>query len=169
MMIKKLLVGLIILFVLCSISSVNAIDLNDTQSLYNDYVAISNDDVQLTFQQDDNLSSASLDELQNKINKASNGAVIKLTQDYSVNGDSGILIDKSLTIDGQGHTFDCVNLKKTCLFESTSGKITLENLIIKNIKNNQSGHGAIYINEKAEYTINNCTFIDNDAFFSGIK
>ena len=135
MKIKNIMIGLMILFVLCSISSVSAIDLNDTQSVDADFVAISNDDVQLSIQQDDNLSSGSFNELQNQINKASNGAVIKLSQDYSVSGDSGISIGKSLTINGQGHTIDCSNLKYTYLFDSSSGKITLENLVIKNNKN----------------------------------
>ena len=121
MKIKNILIGLAILFVLFSISSVSAIDLNDTQSLDNDFVTISNEDVQFTFQNDDNLSSTSgsFSELQNQINKASNGAIIKLNKDYSGNGDSGISIDKSLTINGQGHTIDCANLKDTYLFKST--------------------------------------------------
>ncbi|MBP3226914.1 MAG: hypothetical protein J6M08_08390, partial [Methanobrevibacter sp.] len=113
MKIKNILIGLAILFVLFSISSVSAINLNDTQSLDNDFVTISNEDVQFTFQNDDNLSSTpgSFSELQNQINKASNGAIIKLNKDYSGNGNSGISIDKSLTINGQGHTIDCANLK----------------------------------------------------------
>ena len=168
------MIGLMILFVLCSISSVSAIDLNDTQSVDADFVAISNDDVQLSIQQDDNLSSGSFNELQNQINKASNGAVIKLSQDYSVSGDSGISIGKSLTINGQGHTIDCSNLEYTYLFDSSSGKITLENLVIKNNKNMRLGFGAIYIRGTAEYTINNCTFMantasDGGAIYNGVR
>ncbi|MEE1156674.1 MAG: hypothetical protein U0K80_04595, partial [Methanobrevibacter sp.] len=162
---KNILVGLIILFVLCSISSVSAADLNETQSLDNNFVATTNDDVQLTFQYDDNISSSSdsLNELKNQINKASDGSVINLNKDYSGSGDSGITIDKSLTINGQGHTIDCANLKDTYLFKSTSGKITLENLIIKNNKNSMYNYGTIYIKDNAQYTINNCTFISNTA------
>lgn len=176
MKIKNILIGLAILFVLFSISSVSAINLNDTQSLDNDFVTISNEDVQFTFQNDDNLSSTpgSFSELQNQINKASNGAIIKLNKDYSGNGDSGISIDKSLTINGQGHTIDCANLKDTYLFKSTNGKITLENLIIKNNKNSQFNYGTIYIKDNAQYTINNCTFIGNTAggggaIYNGVK
>jgi len=162
---KNILVGLIILFVLCSISSVSAADLNETQSLDNNFVATTNDDVQLTFQYDDNISSSSdsLNELKNQINKASDGSVINLNKDYSGSDDSGITIDKSLTINGQGHTIDCANLKDTYLFKSTSGKITLENLIIKNNKNSMYSYGTIYIKDNAQYTINNCTFISNTA------
>lgn len=176
MRIKNILFGLMILFVLFSISNVSAIDMNDTQeSQSGDFTDISNDIIQLTFQ-DDNLSlnSGSLSQLQEQINKASNGAVIKLNQDYSGNSTSGITIDKSLTIDGQGHTFDCPNLS-TSLFKSSNGKIILENLTIRNNKNTQYGFGAIYITGSAQYTINNCTFINNEAsnfggaIYNGVK
>ena len=60
MKIKNILIGLAILFVLFSISSVSAIDLNDTQSLDNDFVTISNEDVQFTFQNDDKFESSVL-------------------------------------------------------------------------------------------------------------
>ena len=94
---KNILVVLIILFALCSISSVSAMDLNTTQSQNDDFVAVSNDNIQYAISNDDNLSatSGSLGQLQDQINKASEGAVIKLNQDYSGNGESGISIDKS--------------------------------------------------------------------------
>ena len=168
MKLKNVLIGLVILFVLCSISSVSAIELNDTQSQDNDFTAISNYNIQSAISNEDNLSAAgSLSQLQDQINKASNGAVIKLNQDYSGSGDSGISIDKSLTIDGQGHTIDCANLKNTFLFKLTNGKITLENLIIKNNNNDLLGFGTIYIKDSAACTINNCTFINNKANFDG--
>ncbi len=173
---KNILVVLIILFALCSISSVSAMDLNTTQSQNDDFVAVSNDNIQYAISNDDNLSatSGSLGQLQDQINKASEGAVIKLNQDYSGNGESGISIDKSLTINGQGHTIDCSNLKGNYLFKSTNGKITLENLIIKNNKNAKFGFGTIYIKGTAQYIINNCTFKDNaadagGAIYNGVK
>ena len=169
MKIKNIWIGLLILFVLCSISSVSASDLNDTQSIDDDFVTSTNDDVQLTFQNHDNLSSTSgsFSELRNQINKASNGAVINLSQNYSASGDSGISIDKSLTINGQGYTIDCSNLKNNYLFDSSSGKITLENLVIKNNKNIRLVYGVIYIKGTAEFTINNCTFMANTASDGG--
>lgn len=177
MKIKNILMGLIILLVLCSISSVGAVELNDTQSPGNDFVTISNDNIQSYNSNEDNISlaSGSFSQLKDQINKASNGAVIKLDQDYSGASDSGISIDKSLTINGQGHTIDCANLKNTFLFKSTSGMITLENLIIKNNKNSYLGFGTIYITDSAQYTINNCTFINNSgsscggAIYNGAK
>lgn len=167
MKIKNILMGLLILFVLCSISSVGAIELNDTQSQGNDFVTISNDNIQSYNSNEDNLSlaSGSFSQLKDQIDKASDGSVIKLNQDYSLASDSGISIDKSLTINGQGHTIDCANLKNTFLFKSTSGMITLENLIIKN--NKMAQYGTIYITDSAQYTINNCTFIDNSASYFG--
>ena len=156
-----------VLFVLCSISAVSAADLNDTQSLDNDFISISNDNIQSAISNEDNLSSGSVSQLQDQINKASNGAVIKLNQNYSINSESGISIDKTLTIDGQGYTIDGGNLKNNYLFISSSGKITMENLVIKNFNNYHYGFGTIYIKDSAQYSINNCTFISNVASFDG--
>ena len=41
------------------------------------------------------LASGSFSQLKDQINKASDGSVIKLDQDYSLDSDSGISIDKS--------------------------------------------------------------------------
>ena len=170
MKLKSILIGLMILIVLCSISGISAVELNDTQSAGNTFVALSDsDNIQSASLNEDNLSAASgsFSQLQDQINKASNGAVIKLTQDYSGSGNSGISIDKTLTINGQGHTIDCINLKGNPLFVSSKGKITIENLIIKNNYNSGFGYGTIYIKDSAQCTVNNCSFINNSAGYAG--
>ena len=84
MKIKNILMGLLILFVLCSISSVGAIELNDTQSPDNDFVTFSNDNIQSYNSNEDNLSlaSGSFSQLKDQIDKASDGSVIKLIKKH---------------------------------------------------------------------------------------
>jgi hypothetical protein len=108
-------------------------------------------------------SQGSFSDLQTTINGARAGSTVSLDKDYKSTQSSAIPIDKSLTIDGKGHTLDCDG--KCGAFESKSGYITLKNLIIKN--GDKSKGGAIFISGSARYTLINCTFINNSASMSG--
>ncbi|AMD18381.1 hypothetical protein TL18_10405 [Methanobrevibacter sp. YE315] len=109
-------------------------------------------------------------ELQMEVINAPSGSVLNLTQDY--NGENGLVVtvNKDLTIDGQGHTINCLDKKGCFAFTSDSGTIILKNLNIINGKNdgniplddNYKG-GAIKISGSARYIIDNCTFKDNFA------
>uniref|UniRef100_UPI00388F07A1 right-handed parallel beta-helix repeat-containing protein n=1 Tax=Methanobrevibacter sp. TaxID=66852 RepID=UPI00388F07A1 len=93
------------------------------------------------------------------------GSVLNLTRNYNGQEDAIIRINKDLTIDGQGHTIDC--LKECQAFTSETGTITLKNLniingLVDNWDSNADG-GALFIQGTAQFTIDNCTFKDNYA------
>ena len=145
----KLVVICLLLFILCSISTVCAEDTNDTQIMREsdaiDNLEVSNDVV---------LTDSSGD-LQKIISSASEGSTVKLNSSYSPA--SNINIDKSVTIDGAGNTIHC----NKGSFRSSSGYITLKNL--KFVDGNTPDGGAVYITGSAKFTIINCTFINNKA------
>ncbi len=100
------------------------------------------------------------------------GGILVLDDDYKfINGSNkGILISKSITIDGKGHTLDGNRLSR--MFN-----ITADNVIIKNINfingnaygryfSNEAGGGAIYWNGSDGF-IENCNFTNN--YGSGIE
>ena len=106
-------------------------------------------------------STGSFDDLQVEINNAPSGSVLNLTRDYNGAYGSRIQFNKDLTIDGQGHTLDCLNTECTA-FYSSSGNITLINLKIINGHNDDNYNGgAIHIEGSAQYTLINCTFTNN--------
>ena len=153
----------------CFISTVSAQDINnDTQITYENIDDVSTtqnvlseqNESLLTNDESDNVlledsSQGGFNDLQTTINGARDGSTIFLDKDYKSAQSSAIKLDKSLTIDGQGHTLDCDN--KCGAFESKSGYITLKNLTIKN---SHVSYGAIFISGSARYTIINCTFTD---------
>ena len=109
-------------------------------------------------------SPGSFADLQGMIDNASDGSVLVLDRDYKGSINSYIILNKSLTIDGQGHTIDCLNKKNCFAFYSDNGHIILKNLIISNSRNyNNNMSGALYIDGFAEYEIRNCTFMNNFA------
>jgi predicted outer membrane repeat protein len=110
----------------------------------------------------ENNDVGTFNDLQTEINNATEGSVLNLTRDYNGAYSSRIQLDKDLTIDGQGHTLDCLGEGECIAFYSTSGTITLKNLKIINGHNdfNNKG-GAIHIEGSAQYTIINCTFNNN--------
>ena len=110
----------------------------------------------------ENNNVGTFDDLQIEIDNATEGSVLNLTRDYNGHYGSRIQLNKNLTIDGQGHTLDCLGEGGCSAFYSKSGIITLKNLKIINGHNdfNNKG-GAIYIEGSAQYTIINCTFSNN--------
>ena len=161
-----------ILFIL-SVGVVSATDLNNTQGT--DLASVDHDSLEIT----DNLASVNHDSLevtdstpylfsslQNDIDNAPPGSVLNLTRDYIGDSYKHINLNKDLTIDGNGHTIDCLGESHCYAFYSESGTITLKNLIIINGHADKSKGGAIYI-KNATYTLENCTFKNNWAGSSG--
>ena len=110
----------------------------------------------------ENNDVGTFDDLQIEIDNATEGSILNLTRDYNGAYGSRIQFNKDLTIDGQGHTLDCLGEGGCSAFYSNSGTITLKNLKIINGHNdfNNKG-GAIHIEGSAQYTIINCTFNNN--------
>ena len=104
--------------------------------------------------------------LQKKIDRAARGSTITLDRDYKYDDGfltSGIIIDKDLTIDGQGHTLDGMSKSRIILL----GFSLKENNVIK-LKNIhfENGYTKLYggaIFNFANLTVYNCTFINNHA------
>ena len=146
---KKLAFICLLLFMICSISTVCAEDINDTQIMKesdaSDNLEVSNDAVLMD----------SPGDLQKIINSAAAGSTVKLNSSYTPS--STVNIDKTITIDGAGNTINC----NKGPIKSTSGFVTLKNLKFTN--GNSASGGAVYILGSAKCTIINCTFTDNKA------
>ena len=106
--------------------------------------------------------------IQKQIDEAPVNSIINLTDNYTFtkgmddNLKNGIKIDKTIIINGNGHTIDANNASR--IFE-----ITAENVLIKNITfiNGRSSFGGAIIIKSNGCTISNCTFTDNIADFGG--
>ena len=178
---KTLLVFCLIICVLFSVSSVVAGDVNDeviaSESQDSDVVSqatveVDNDNQKI----ENNLISSSSEDilsekdngtftaLQDKIRNAAEGATIELENDYANDGvlADGILISKSITINGNGYTIDAQH--KSRIFNVTANNVVLND--IKFINGNATLGGAIFC-EGDNVTIWNSTFINNAADWGG--
>ena len=170
---KTLLVFFLIICVLFSVSSVVAGDVNDeviaSESQDSDVVSqaaveVDNDNQKI----ENNLISSSSEDilsekdngtftaLQDKISNAAEGATIALENDYANDGvlADGILISKSITINGNGYTIDAQH------------KSRIFNVTAKFINGNASYGGAIFT-EGDNLTISESIFINNTADWGG--
>lgn len=114
----------------------------------------------------------SFDELSRLINETPEGGILVLESNYTYieGSNKGILISKSITIDGQGHTLDGRRLSR--MFNITADNVTIKNL---NFINGNAfgryftqyvGGGAIYWSGKYGNLLNS-NFTDNHG--SGIE
>lgn len=112
-------------------------------------------------------SSDSFNALQDIINDAWDKSAVILDRDYFYNakfddGKYGVIINKTLAIDGKGHTING-------LCEAAGFYISAENVVLNNIIFNNtfsSNGGAIYIAAR-NVTLNNCSFINSRADQNG--
>ena len=160
-MIKKgILVLTIIMCIFVCMASASASD-DLVQSLDEDSLAC-NDEILSV----ENKSVGSFEELSGLVNDTPENHTLILAKDYEyINGSNkGILISKSITIDGAGHTLNGNKLSR--MFN-----VTADNVVIKNINfingnaygryfSNQAGGGAIYWNGANGY-VENCNFTNN--------
>lgn len=164
---SKLLILGLLLVILCSITSVGATDLDNNNTAE---IKAADDELQMTPTSDDTLSAGSTFEyLQSQINNAKDGSVLTLDRDYADGSIQEVLlqIDKTLTIDGKGHTLDAKGSQKQVII-SRSGEITLKNLIIKNGDSATFKTGAaVSVYNGAKLNVINCTFMDNHAYLYG--
>ncbi len=145
----KLAIICLLLFILCSISTVCAENINDTQIMHESDI---NNNLEIT---QDSILTDDTSDLTKIINSASEGSAVKLNKSYAPA--NRINIDKSLVIDGAGNTIDCSKAQ----LRSSNGDITLKNLKFTN--GNSFNGGSIYITGSAKFTIINCTFTNNKA------
>ncbi|WP_296895048.1 hypothetical protein [uncultured Methanobrevibacter sp.] len=178
---KTLLVFFLIICVLFSVSSVVAGDVNDeviaSESQDSDVVSQAAVEVDNDNQKIENILISSSSEdilsekdngtftaLQDKISNAAEGATIALENDYANDGvlADGILISKSITINGNGYTIDAQH--KSRIFNVTANNVILND--IKFINGNASYGGAIFT-EGDNLTISESIFINNTADWGG--
>ncbi len=161
--------NIIIISILLLVLSVAAVSASDSD---NNYVAESSYDgdsfafIEIDESNDLSASVGTFENLQKEINDAPAGSVLNLTRDYAGHQGAVVHIERDIIIDGQGHTIDCLG-KECSAFYSGNGNIVLKNLNIINGNNNNHfldimyHGGAIRIEGSAQYTIENCSFINN--------
>lgn len=108
----------------------------------------------------------SFSDLEALINNTPVGDTLNLNDDYSFNEitdkSKGISINKNITINGNGHTIDGKNLAR--IFNINAYNVILKN--INFINGNSDNGGAIYLN-RGSCLIDNSTFENNSANYSG--
>ena len=163
---KKSLLFISLLFILCiSLGTISAtdMDINDIDQDDSIVSTISVDE-RNTVNDDEGIGNLkegkkTFKDLSDDINTSEDYLVLE--DDYKFNEDidsdfiKGIKIDKSITIDGQGHTIDGSDLSAIFYADKT---IVLKNIYFINSYNDVSG-SAIYICGNNSI-IDNCTFID---------
>ena len=114
-----------------------------------------------------NKKTGSLSDLKNLIEKSTGAVILSKNYTYNESSDSGltegIIIDKSLTVDGNGFTMDCGG--KTRAFIINADNTTIQNLKIINGHHDEKG-GAIYWNA-SNGRINNSILENNTALKGG--
>lgn len=185
---KNVVMFTILICILFSISCVAASDVNENVTAYgnqqiiddeneellnspHDDLISSSEDELISSSQEDLLSASSkgtFSELQSMIYSAPEGSTITLKKDYAydkASNTTGIIINKSLTINGNGHTLD--GLSKSRIFfvmftlnPDAHNKVVLKNMVFKNGYTKHYG-GAIV--NAGDLTLDKCTFKNNRA------
>ena len=174
---KKHLLVVLSAFLIVFITSASAVDANDADiasidestDIVNEKLALDSSSDTLSVSNDSNVlgndehinegNGGTFTELQANITQSASGSTLTLTKNYEYDdgfATDGILIDKTLTIDGQGHKIDAQG--KSRIF-----KITAENVILKNIHfingNTTNQGGAVHFEKSG--TVTDCNFTDN--------
>ena len=117
----------------------------------------------LSVKRDENIGTFT--QLTNLINDTQEGTVIELDRNYEYDGASidGVYINKSITIDGLGHTLN--GKDSGAIMDIYSGTIVLKNIIFTNARIDRGiddDVGAAIFND-GNLTVINCTFTNNYA------
>ena len=153
---KKDICLLMLILFFISLSFVSASDNNQTIGM------IDNEEL--------STSPATFTDFSDEIQKA--GDTINLKTDYTYNSDfnkNGIVINKSMTIEGNGKTFDGNNNAR--IFNITADNVVINNVNFINGFVKSSGEkpnsGAAIHCTGSNLIINNCTFINNNGGNNG--
>lgn len=157
---KKYAFPVLFILALFLISGVSALDLSD------DNQTVMDEHNESAF-----LNTA-FEDLSQKINDTPENQTLTLTDDYQYGGGDvhGIVISKSITIDGAGHTIDANHSSR--IFNVTADNVVLKNINFVNGNalgkyfNSEVGGGAIHWTG-ANGHVFNCSFINNTG--SGIE
>ena len=167
---------LVLTILIFGAASVCASDMNDTVVASDDDSAfelsqadagdmISSDEDELVGQRENELinegDSGTFAELQADINAAANASTLTLYKNYECEDGfdtAGILINKTITIDGNGFKIDAQG--KSRIFKIPAENVILKNIIFINGNTDEYG-GAVYFYRAG--TVTNCNFVDNKA------
>ena len=165
---KILIVSILFLFII-SVSAVSAnenlTDISDSSdgeiAAGDEILKISNDLDDETIGDDDDAST--FEDLTREIDEIEDGGVINLTRDYRYDSGSkeGILINKSITINGNNHRIDGNGQSR--IFNANNGNVTLNDMVLVN--GNHENGGAVYVN--SSLVCNNVAFENNRACEGG--
>ena len=171
---KKTLLFIFIILLILSMGTVSA-----TNETYTPFSNVTNTDDIISENTENNdtiiLSNEnaqkSMTELENTIKNNKNTTII-LNDDYQwteqdTDLENGIIVNKSLIIDGQGHKIDANH--KMRIFQVTNNAIiTFKNINFLNGWTANGGcGGAVWNNGAQNITIINCTFNGNTAYYGG--
>ena len=163
---KKSFLAICLIFFLLSVVNVSANDLNES------LIADEDNNMIESFQEDilSDSDNGTFTALQEKIDNSEENSTITLDRDYTYDegfDTRGIVINKNITIDGNGHTIN--GLSKSRIFLIRLGPISPNNVVFNNIKfinGNTTLYGGAIFNY-ADLTVNNCQFENNYANNSG--
>ena len=173
---KIILVLMLILLALFSIACVCAGDMNDTVISNQDdsqieLTVIENNNIELNIDENQAIGeknpineedNGTFTALQQKINNAGDNSTIIFANNYTYDNGftaNGILINKSLTIDGKGYTINASHQSR--IFNIVAANVTLKNITF--INGNASCGGAIIWNHADNGKITDCLFENNEA------
>ena len=178
---KKGFIFICLIICLFSIASVCASDVNDTLMANEDdiVVELSQGDVdEMAFSEENEIigqtgneelisegNTGTFAELQANITAATKGSTLTLNKNYQCEDGFdtlGIIIDKSITIDGNGSKIDAQG--KSRIFKITAANVILKNIIFTNGKIKGNG-GAVFFDSTG--TVTNCNFTNNFAYNGG--
>ncbi|WP_298520798.1 right-handed parallel beta-helix repeat-containing protein [uncultured Methanobrevibacter sp.] len=172
---KKSMIIIMLAVFFISIANVSASDANETaiatdqtttiEIFQNEEISL-NDNNQAIGQSNDKeiisqANTGTFTDLQNNIAATSPNSTLELDRNYEYNDDfdtKGITIDRTITIDGKGHTIDAKGQAR--VFNIRTSDVTIKNLTIKNANYNGDG-GAVYFAQSGR--VINCNFTNNTA------
>ena len=178
-MMKKTLLFIFIILLVLSIGNVSATNDTDTSTsdiTNHDDVISENTENNNTFILSNENAQKSMAELENTTKNNKNTTIL-LNNDYQwtqqdTDLEKGIILDKSIVIDGQGHTIDAKS--KMRIFQVTNNAmLTFKNITFLNGKFYsiwsfiQTRGGAVWNNGAKKVTLINCTFTGNNAGYGG--
>ena len=170
---KKLMILAIFLVSLLAVSAVSAAD-NGTESdiasveeVTDDVVAVEDNSEILN---DDSTSVGNIEDLYNQINGTSDGGTVTLDKDYEYKSLSDAyveIINKTITIDGKGHSINGNHNNNESMFIIENSNITFKNITFINGGYEDLRVGSVIYCADANLTVLDCGFKNNYAQVGG--
>ena len=169
MKLRKLMIIIILTIFLFSIASVTAANTTEVMTSTDDSTQ-KNDEIISNVNKEiiNDANTGTFAELESDIEKTEAGSTLKLEKNYTCEegfDTDGIIIGKSITIDGQGNTIDAQG--KASIFYVQANNVILKNIIFKN-GNSADEYGADRYGGAIYWfgpygSVSGCSFINNSA------